>query len=317
MSEQHQELTRDIELTSCSENRYQNNQHLLPYFKADGTLYHVLDGIGTFELNGVPWLIKAGECLWVPPRTVLSIWSSNMYLVRVRQYKIHILDQELLERIQRIFPPLTVDGAVGTMLNYLFVHRNDRDSFVRLTCNAFMRAILSLYFIGEPHPRLPASAFVSVDNYSPATQKMINRVEENFYRRISMQEIAKELGYHKNYLSSIFSHDTGVTFLDYSNFHLARLGVVFFFFWGFTVQETSERLRFSHPSYFSKIFKKFVGIPPRDFYRACLALTTEERSHIAFSEPVLSYHPMPIGDLFGSLRHLGETMAEILKQKSL
>lgn len=317
MNAQSGELPQDIELLAGSQIKYQANWQPPAYSTGlEGLLSYVLEGAGIYELNGATCPIKAGECIWLPPGTSFAVRATNGQPILARNLRMRVMDPELSKRMKRLYPPLAVDATLASMLNYLFERRNDQEPYVYLTRKAFTRTLLSLFHVDDPHPGRPCSAYVTADEYSPATQKLLLFVEGNFYQWFSMEEIAKELGYSKNYLSTVFARDTGHPFLDYANFHRARLGCVLMFFWGVGVMETCTRLKFSYLSYFSKIFKKFVGIPPRDFYRACVSLTVEERNHILQGECILRYRPMPIDELFAALRHLGETMAEILKQKA-
>ena len=72
-------------------------------------------------------------------------------------------------------------------------------------------------------------AIVLVDDYSPATIKALHFVEANPYRAFSLGEMSQELGYNKSYLCSAVTRDTGISIVDYINFHKARLGCVHMF----------------------------------------------------------------------------------------
>ena len=130
-----------------------------------------------------------------------------------------------------------------------------------------------------------------------------------------MEEISRALGYNKNYLSAIFAKDTGCTIRDYINLHRARVSAIFFFCWELEIAECCRWLHFNSYSHFNRIFKRFAGIPPSSFRKACLSLSAEERAEIDSEEPLLSYHIVPIEDLFATVRHMGQTMAEVLERK--
>jgi AraC-like DNA-binding protein len=160
--------------------------------------------------------------------------------------------------------------------------------------------------------------FINVDGYSPATRRVLHHLENNdhFYLQNSMEEISQALGYNKNYLSAVFAKETGWSIRDYINFHRVRVSTIFFFNWEVGVKEACQWLHFSSYSHFNRVFKRFAGITPSSFRKACLSLSAEERARIDREEPLLSYQIVPIDNLFAALLHLGQTMAEILEEKA-
>ena len=82
-----------------------------------------------------------------------------------------------------------------------------------------------------------------------------------------------------------------------------------FFYWGTSLTEVCQLLRFDSVSYFSSLFKSVVGLPPGTFRKACLDLGAEARTKINSETKLFISRPLPINDLFASMRQLGEIIA--------
>ena len=80
-----------------------------------------------------------------------------------------------------------------------------------------------------------------------------------------MSALAESVGYNKNYLSTKFSREVGVSLSDY----LARLRVerakLALRNTSESIQQISERLGFGSVSYFSAQFRMAVGQTPSDY----------------------------------------------------
>ena len=100
--------------------------------------------------------------------------------------------------------------------------------------------------------------------YNKVAMKMIDFVEENYAGKLSLQSAAEHFGYTKQYFCKWCKDEIGISFNEFLNtvrINNARNLLVN----GYSVEETSERCGFSDPSYFTKVFKKIVGITPKAY----------------------------------------------------
>ena len=95
--------------------------------------------------------------------------------------------------------------------------------------------------------------------------RIMELLKENLYRQISLSDITASLGYGKTYLSGVFKQVYGKgimeCFVDLKieeARYLLRQGSL-------SVSEISDTLGFSSPQYFSKRFRKFVKMSPRQY----------------------------------------------------
>lgn len=85
-------------------------------------------------------------------------------------------------------------------------------------------------------------------------------------QQISIADVARELGYHRTYLTKLFSREMGmspVRYLQKMRMERAKLLLRE----PLTVEEVAASVGYPDPLYFSKAFKKWVGCTPTDYRR--------------------------------------------------
>ncbi len=102
-----------------------------------------------------------------------------------------------------------------------------------------------------------------MDNH--LVDSVIKLLNENIYGKISVDEICKELNYSKTYISKIFNKICGCTIIEYyTNLKikeaklLIRKNI-------YNISQISDMLCFNNPHYFSRVFKKYINMTPREY----------------------------------------------------
>lgn len=99
------------------------------------------------------------------------------------------------------------------------------------------------------------------NRYSVYVNRAIQYVAEHYKADLTVQKLADHVGVSPDYLSRQFRMMTGVAVHDYiQRYRISRsLG---YLQQGYSVQEVAEKCGFNSISYFSRVFKNEVGIPP-------------------------------------------------------
>ncbi|SFM43721.1 Helix-turn-helix domain-containing protein [Gracilibacillus orientalis] len=97
--------------------------------------------------------------------------------------------------------------------------------------------------------------------------KMIQLIDKQERHKLSSQEISKTLNMNYAYLSTLFKQHTGKSITQYQNERMVEKAIQLFRKENFNVSEVSDKLGFSNPFYFSRVFKKVTGMPPTDYLR--------------------------------------------------
>lgn len=83
--------------------------------------------------------------------------------------------------------------------------------------------------------------------------------------KLTLNDIASLFGISPNYLSTLFKKTTGIGFNEYIRLEKIALAKVILLETDKKVYEVADKLGFESAFYFSKVFKRTVGLSPREF----------------------------------------------------
>lgn len=95
-------------------------------------------------------------------------------------------------------------------------------------------------------------------------REILNYIEENYNKDISLYQIADEAGMNAAYLSALFKGETGISYVRY----LTELRVnkaKEFLAEGHLVSEVSDMVGYHNYRYFCDVFKKSTGVTPNEY----------------------------------------------------
>ena len=100
---------------------------------------------------------------------------------------------------------------------------------------------------------------------NPLVSRIINFMEQNLNKKLSLKEISKETGYSPSYLTSIFKEETGYSPLSYFSHLRITRSCEYLDQSSMKIKEIAFNLGYADPYYFSKDFSKKMGISPRKY----------------------------------------------------
>lgn len=119
------------------------------------------------------------------------------------------------------------------------------------------------------------SSFLYCNLYSDVIQNphyivgIVNRVthymNENIERNLTIRQLAEYAGYSDSYFYRRFTNETGYPPIDYFIRMKINKASVYLIKTRMTAAQISDKLGFSNPNYFSRTFKKVVGITVTEF----------------------------------------------------
>ncbi len=105
----------------------------------------------------------------------------------------------------------------------------------------------------------------STSRYSSLVQKVVIYVDSNLSADLKLSELAKLLNVNSSYLSTLFRKETGCTLTDYVNSKRMDMAKYLLETTGLQIQAIAQKCGIIDVQYFSKIFKKYVGMSPREY----------------------------------------------------
>jgi len=101
--------------------------------------------------------------------------------------------------------------------------------------------------------------------YSPIIRNAINYIELNLNSPLSLSILANELNVSSPYLSSIFKQERGITITDFINKERIHTSLKLLSTTNEQIQDIAFYVGIHDINYFTKIFKKEIGVTPRDY----------------------------------------------------
>lgn len=93
-------------------------------------------------------------------------------------------------------------------------------------------------------------------------------IEQGYRRELSISQISKLLGFDSSYLSKIFKQERGCSPKSYlTTCRIDAAKRTFKEQRHLSIQEVGMRVGYRDPHYFSRVFRKWVGLSPSDFIR--------------------------------------------------
>ncbi len=114
--------------------------------------------------------------------------------------------------------------------------------------------------------RLLQSVTVKPDdrNLPPHLSKALALIHKNYNKPIQLTSVADECQISANYLCRLFSEHLGTSFVEYLTQHRIEQAIGLLRDKRLSIKETSGLVGFQDPNYFSRIFRRYVGLSPSD-----------------------------------------------------
>ncbi|MCF6333491.1 MAG: AraC family transcriptional regulator [Draconibacterium sp.] len=103
------------------------------------------------------------------------------------------------------------------------------------------------------------------DESNPIIRRAINYLNKNLDNKLSLNQLAKELGYSPSYFTTLFKKETNYSPISYFSHLKIVKACELLDYTNMKVKEISFHLGYSDPYYFSKDFKKKIGLSPRNY----------------------------------------------------
>ena len=241
---------------------------------------YVTRGEGWHWLNGIKRKIHAGEyfiidydttheygningkslhlinCLFLPEFIDPTLKACNHFETLMNNHLIHFNKNILkISPVNNYFEDK--DGSVLDMLHVLVEeYQNKPYGYLeRMRCKLIEILILMLRSL------IDSEAVMQED---PVVSEMLERIEHN-YKRVTLQDLSKEMNYSAPYLSMRFKQITGIKFKEYLQKIKVEKCCNLLLNTRKPLDEIAEEVGYSDMKFFYALFKKHMAISPGAF----------------------------------------------------
>lgn len=146
------------------------------------------------------------------------------------------------------------------------------DSVLKVN-NQFLMSLQSITNLDDLCYKLQETIDVFTDcmfNYIPSkgneiTKKAIRYISHNFSRNLTLDEVADHVHLNPAYFSTLFKQSTGSSFKEYLNMVRIEESKRLLSNTDYSIIDISLATGFEDQSYFSKVFKKYTGLTPKQY----------------------------------------------------
>jgi two-component system response regulator YesN len=105
------------------------------------------------------------------------------------------------------------------------------------------------------------------DNRKNSIEDILNYIDRNCYKDISLDQVGEYANMSSYYLSKIFKKETGVNFVTYLTERKIEIAKDMLINTDVPIINIALDLSYHEPNYFSKVFKKSTGLTPTEYRR--------------------------------------------------
>jgi AraC-like DNA-binding protein len=243
----------------------------------------MLTGRALFHIESHPYEAVAGDLLIVPAGGLHTGYSMEDGPI---EYVAIVFDGSLLSRLHPdpIYEKYIVPYLDGTALLPVKIAADDAEGesvrkLIREVTEEFERrdaayqliikhkmellfALLSRRFL--PPTFTEKRATRNAESFKP----LIKHIEKHYDEPLSIEQAARMVNLNPFYFCKIFKKLTGRTFVDYVNGHRMNEAERMLHHTDMNVTEIAERIGCGNANYFTKLYKKYKGMPPSQALRS-------------------------------------------------
>ncbi|WP_428867987.1 AraC family transcriptional regulator [Clostridium sediminicola] len=226
-------------------------------------LIYCVKGMGFVEIDGKKLIITENNILFIP-KGIPHVYGSStenpwdIYWIHFHgENVIHYFPQEYSNTISTFPVPISKFPILFNLFNtmILTLDRGYTLNNIIYTSQIFSHFLSSIFFLS-----------LEEESYLDKNTKYINEtlefMKDNISKLLTLEILAKHINLSKSHLTYIFKENTGHTPIDFfirlkiqhacNHLDLSKN----------SISEISNKLGYNDPYYFSRIFKKVMGMSP-------------------------------------------------------
>ncbi len=106
------------------------------------------------------------------------------------------------------------------------------------------------------------------EKYSIQIKKVINYIQNHLNEHLTLDRVSQEVDMNPKYISHTFKKETGVAFTEYIHKKRIEEAQQLIQFTEYSILDIAFYLGYCNQSYFSRQFKRFVGLTPKQYLQS-------------------------------------------------
>ena len=110
---------------------------------------------------------------------------------------------------------------------------------------------------------------VSTNGYSVLVKQAVDYINLHFEKELSLKKIAETINVNPSHLSKKFKSETGISITEFTNRKRMKEAKLLLEKSDHSITDIAILVGFDDPGYFTSVFRKFVGMTPREYMKVC------------------------------------------------
>ena len=238
------------------------------------------EGELVFTLNGSEFAMRAGDIVLVPAGVLHEFQNKTAAKAEYYEIKFTLLNRALEQAVLAGKNYISNDSFACHLVEHVadeYLHnRTMSDDSATAALNTLMFHLTSeTRIISEGD-----APIIDTSDYSPTAKKVIDYLEANYSRNLTLDDVSAGVGISKNYLCNAFKSNTGITILDCLNMIRVRKAAELIVYSDLSLTQVAKMCGYVSTSHFNRVFSRVAGIPPGQCRRAfsfdCLSSGSEQ-----------------------------------------
>lgn len=214
-------------------------------------LTFVLSGSMVYTADGETYLLKKNDAVFLRPG-ILRARSEGTEPVEYVSFNFHLCPGKDLPFAPYL--PNCISGSIRRLISaFPKSHLSDRYHAEEKAANMLNYILFEL---------MDTTAFPSTNEH---ISRIIHLVEDRLTEKLTLQDISREIGLTKEYISHIFKKEMNKTLTDYINERKMLLAKELIYAESMRLTDLSAYLGYENYSYFSTLFKRYFQVTPIQF----------------------------------------------------
>ncbi len=226
------------------------------HFHKNHEVIYIIEGEASCTVNGRTKILRKGDFAFCLSNEIHAIKAEHG-LIWIGVFSEDFIHEFKKHRSGRVGSDFSFRCAEGVM-TYL------RENLIKEALSDVFLIKSCLYALCSEYLR-QITLQSSNDKHTALMGRIVEYIEENYRRDISLSQLAEALGYEYFYFSRIFNRLFSMSFNDYINLYRFNEACLMLIETDMTVAKISAESGFKSIRSFNYIFKKLSGASPREY----------------------------------------------------
>jgi AraC-like DNA-binding protein len=235
--------------------------HTHPYYQ----LNHIVRGKYTFTVENRVFTADVGDTILIPMDSVHSLTEKSDETGYYFEVKFSSFSQGVKEMCSDIGILVQNDDFSGKLLKEIFDENNNSTPASEEIMVTYLYAILFKLSANKRREKSNPSKYIEVSAYSAQVRDTIRFLEDNYMKRLSLDDIVAQTTLKKSYFCGLFKRETTVTIFECLMIIRIRKAVELLTYSKMSLTQISGETGFVSITHFIRVFTKHVMIPPGQY----------------------------------------------------